>query len=72
MVGADAAVVESVLGEGVRVGERARIEPGAIVGAGAIGEDAVIGSGARLDPGSSRGRREVAAGERVEAVEPVQ
>jgi mannose-1-phosphate guanylyltransferase len=74
MVGADAAVVESVLAEGARVGERARVEPGAIAGAGAvIGDEAVIGSGARLDPGVvvEAGAR-VPSGERVEVVEPVQ
>jgi mannose-1-phosphate guanylyltransferase len=74
IVGADAAVVESVLAEGVRVGERARIEPGAIAGAGSvIGDEAVIGSGARLDPGVEVGAgARVAAGELIEAVEPVQ
>ena len=58
--GADAAVVESVLAEGVRVGERARVEPGAIVGAGAV-----IGDGrgdrqrgpARRAGGARRARR---------------
>jgi mannose-1-phosphate guanylyltransferase len=66
-VRADATVIESVLAEGVRIGERARVDPGAVVGAGAlIGEEAVIGSGARLDPGV-----EVEAGARVEAGEPV-
>jgi UDP-3-O-[3-hydroxymyristoyl] glucosamine N-acyltransferase len=62
LVGADATIRESVLGEGVRVGERARIEPGAMIGARAeIGEGALIGERARLDPGAS-----IAAGERVE------
>ena len=52
-VGADASVVEAVLAERVRVGERARVEAGAMVGAEAvIGEDAVIGEGARVDPGA--------------------
>ena len=52
-VGADASVVEAVLAERVRVGERARVEAGAMVGAEAvIGEDAVIGEGARVDPGT--------------------
>jgi mannose-1-phosphate guanylyltransferase len=50
-VGADAAVVESVLAERVRVGERARIGPGAIVGAGAVVEPgAVVLDGARVEP----------------------
>jgi mannose-1-phosphate guanylyltransferase len=61
IVAADAAVGESVLAEGVRVGERARIGPGAMIGAGAtIGEGAVIGENARLDPGV-----EVPSGARV-------
>jgi mannose-1-phosphate guanylyltransferase len=63
LVGADAIVAESVLGEGVRVGKRARIEPGAMIGAGAvIGDGAVIGESARLDP-----EVEVEAGAKVEA-----
>ena len=65
VVGADAAVVESVLAEGVRLGERARVEPGAMIGARAvIGEEAVIGEGARLDP-----EVEVEPGARVDAQE---
>ena len=63
IVGADAAVLESVLGERVRVGERARLGPGALIGAGAsIGEGASVGEGARLDPGAA-----VEAGGRVPA-----
>jgi mannose-1-phosphate guanylyltransferase len=62
MVGADCSVRGAVLGERVRVGERARIEPLAMVGAGAgVGDDAVVGEGARVDPGAS-----VEAGGRVE------
>jgi mannose-1-phosphate guanylyltransferase len=65
LVGEDASVLESVLAEGVRVGARARIERGAMIGAGAvIGEDALIGEEARLDPGV-----EVPAGARVGAQE---
>jgi mannose-1-phosphate guanylyltransferase len=65
LVGPDAWVVESVLAEGVRVGARARVERGAMIGAGAvIGEDALIGEEARLDPGV-----EVAPGGRVGAEE---
>jgi mannose-1-phosphate guanylyltransferase len=61
IVGADAAVVESVLATRVRVGEGARVLPGAVVGAGAvIGEGATIGEGARIDPGAH-----VEAGEEV-------
>ena len=53
-VGADAAVLESVLGERVRVGDRARVGPGAMVGAGAVIEpDAVLGAGARVEPGDT-------------------
>ena len=67
VVGADAAVVESVLAESVRVGAGARVEAGAMIGAGAvIGEEAVIGEGARLDPGV-----QVEPGARVEAGEGV-
>jgi mannose-1-phosphate guanylyltransferase len=66
-VGADAAVVEAVLAERVRVGERARVEPQAMVGSGAvIGEDAVIEERARIDPGAV-----VASGTRVTAAERV-
>jgi mannose-1-phosphate guanylyltransferase len=65
VVGADASVFESVLAEGVRVGPRARIEAGAMIGAGSvICEDAVIGEGARLDPAVR-----VEAGARVEPQE---
>jgi mannose-1-phosphate guanylyltransferase len=50
-VGADAAVVEAVLAERVRVGERARVGPGAVVGAAAIIQDgAVVAAGARIEP----------------------
>jgi mannose-1-phosphate guanylyltransferase len=53
-VGADAAVVESVLAERVRVGERARVGPDAMVGAGAvIPPDAVVDAGARVEPGET-------------------
>jgi len=53
-VGADAAIVESVLAERVRVGERARVGPGAMVGAGAVIEpDAVLPAGARVEPGET-------------------
>ena len=59
IVGADAAVLESVLAERVRVGERARVRPRAMVGAGAvIGEDAVDrrGSAARSGGRGGAGR----------------
>jgi len=62
VVGEDAVIVESVLAERARVGPRARIGPGAMLGAAArVGEGAVIGAGARLDPGA-----EIEAGARVE------
>jgi mannose-1-phosphate guanylyltransferase len=52
VVGADAVVVESVLGAQVRVGAGARVGPRAMVGAGAsIGDGAAIGEDARIDPG---------------------
>ena len=51
VVGADAAVVESVLATGVRVGAGARLDSRAMVGAGAsIGDGATIGEGARVSP----------------------
>ncbi len=66
-VGADATLVEAVLAERVRVGERARVESHALVGAGAvIGEEAVIEAGARIDPDAR-----VEAGARIAAAEPV-
>src|SRR5215208_6214859 len=52
-VGADAAVVESVLAEGVRVGERAQVGPRAVIGAGAlIQPDAVVPADSRVEPGT--------------------
>jgi mannose-1-phosphate guanylyltransferase len=73
IVGADAAVVECVLAERVRVGARARLEPAAVVGAGAaIGEGAVVGEGARLDPGIRvESGATVEPGARIEAAEGV-
>jgi mannose-1-phosphate guanylyltransferase len=53
-VGADAAVVEAVLAERVRVGERARVGPDAMVGAGAvIPPDTTLPAGARVEPGET-------------------
>ena len=50
-VGADAVVVEAVLAERVRIGERARVGPGAVVGAGAVIQpDAIVPEGSRIDP----------------------
>jgi mannose-1-phosphate guanylyltransferase len=73
IVGADAAVVECVLAERVRVGARARLEPAAVVGAGAaIGEGGVVGEGARLDPGIRvESGATVEPGARIEAAEGV-
>ena len=51
-VGADSALRECIVAEGARIGDRARVEPGAVVGAGArIGDDAVVEEGARVGPG---------------------
>jgi mannose-1-phosphate guanylyltransferase len=51
VVGADCVVREAVLASGVRLGEGARVEPGAIVGAGArIEASAVVRAGARIEP----------------------
>jgi mannose-1-phosphate guanylyltransferase len=51
IVGSDCDVRECVLAERVRVGERVRIEPGAVVGAGVrVGDGAMLGEGVRIDP----------------------
>jgi mannose-1-phosphate guanylyltransferase len=61
LVAADCTIRESVLGEGVRVAERVRIDPGSLVGAGAlIAAGAVVGEGSRIEPGAR-----VPGGERV-------
>src|ERR671933_474013 len=53
LVGADSLIRESVLAERVRIGERAQVEPGAVVGAGAtIGDEAFVDGGARVEPGT--------------------
>ncbi|MEA2431712.1 MAG: mannose-phosphate guanylyltransferase [Thermoleophilaceae bacterium] len=53
-VGRDCEVVESVLAEGVRVGDGARIGPDAVVGEGAVVEaGAFIGPGSRVEPGAT-------------------
>jgi mannose-1-phosphate guanylyltransferase len=53
-VGADAVIVEAVLAEQVRVGERARVGPDVMVGAGAtIPADTVLAAGARVAPGET-------------------
>ena len=50
-VGADAVVIGAVLAERVRIGERARVGPGAIVGAGAVIQpDATVPEGSRIEP----------------------
>jgi mannose-1-phosphate guanylyltransferase len=51
-VGRDCEIVESVLAEGVRVGDGARIGPDAVLGdAAVVAEGAVVGPGARIEPG---------------------
>ncbi|MEX2252522.1 MAG: NDP-sugar synthase [Thermoleophilaceae bacterium] len=63
LVGADATVREAVLAERTRVGSGCRVEPLAIVGAGAeVGDGALIGPGARVEPDTR-----VEPGARVEA-----
>jgi mannose-1-phosphate guanylyltransferase len=52
IVGADCEILESVLAEGVRVGEGARIEAGSLIGSGAqVAAGAVVEAGARVEPG---------------------
>jgi mannose-1-phosphate guanylyltransferase len=51
-VGAECTIAESVLAEGVRVGDGAQIGPNAMLGSGAVVEAGeVIEPGARVDPG---------------------
>ena len=51
VVGHEARIVESVIAEGVRVGDGAQIGPDAVIGAGAsIAPGAVVGRGARIAP----------------------
>ena len=60
-VGADCQVREAVLAERVRVGDRVRIEAGALIGAGAvIHPGAIVAADARVEP-----EAEVGAGETV-------
>src|SRR4051794_37273 len=52
IVGADCEIRESVLAEGVRVGEGARIEAGSMLGSAAqVAAGAVIAAGSRVEPG---------------------
>lgn len=61
IVGADCFIREGVLAHGVRVGDGARVEPGALIGSDArIGDGAAVGADARVQPGAT-----VEAGERV-------
>jgi mannose-1-phosphate guanylyltransferase len=61
IVGADCLIREAVLARGVRVGDGARVEPGAIVGSDArVGAGAIVEADARVEPGA-----DVPAGERV-------
>jgi mannose-1-phosphate guanylyltransferase len=56
IVGADCDIRESVLAQGVRVGEGARIEAGSMVGSDArIAAGAVLAAGSRIDPGEQVG-----------------
>ena len=61
LVGADCLVRDSVLAAGVRVGDGARIEPGAVLGSRAqVGSGAVVEADARIAPDAV-----IPAGERV-------
>lgn len=61
IVGADCVVRDSVLAERVRLGDGARVEPGALVGAGTrVGDGALVEADARVDPDTV-----IQAGERV-------
>jgi mannose-1-phosphate guanylyltransferase len=49
-VGSDCTIVEAIVGTGARIGDRVRVEPGAILGAGATVEsDAVVEGGTRVE-----------------------
>ena len=51
-VGADCSLRECIVAEGARIGDRASVQPGAVVGAGArVGDGAVVEEGARVRPG---------------------
>jgi mannose-1-phosphate guanylyltransferase len=53
-VGADCRLSECIVAAGVRIGDRSRVEDGAVLGEGvSIGADNVIGAGARIFPGVS-------------------
>ena len=52
IVGSDCSIREAVLARGVRVGNGARVDPGAIVGSDArIGDGVEVKAGARVEPG---------------------
>jgi mannose-1-phosphate guanylyltransferase len=56
MVGSDAVVEEGILAEGVVVGAGARVQPGAVVGAGAeIAAQGLVTAGERVEPGARVG-----------------
>ncbi len=58
IVGADCVIRDAILARGVRVGDGARVEPGAIVGSDAqIGDGVVIEPDARVQPGEAVGDR---------------
>jgi mannose-1-phosphate guanylyltransferase len=51
-IGADCRLSYCIVGSGVRIGDRTRVEGGAVLGEGVtIGADNVIGAGARIFPG---------------------
>ncbi|MDX6648586.1 MAG: mannose-phosphate guanylyltransferase [Solirubrobacteraceae bacterium] len=53
-IGADCRLSYCIVGSGVRIGDRTRVEGGAVLGEGVtIGADNVIGAGARIFPGVS-------------------
>ena len=55
-VGADCTVIEAILARGARVGDGARVRPGAIIGAEAsVAEGAVVREDARIQPGERVG-----------------
>ena len=58
IVGADCVIRDAILARDVRVGDGARVEPGAIVGSDAqVGEGAVVEPDARVQPGETIGDR---------------
>ncbi|HVE67653.1 MAG TPA: NDP-sugar synthase [Solirubrobacteraceae bacterium] len=53
-IGADCRLSDCIVASGVRIGDRTRVEGGAVLGEGvSIGADNVVGAGARIFPGVS-------------------